>query len=312
MMHRFSQRHICYVLGVVLAMAVPLCTAASPSRSTRNGWMARNANPNHAWLYVGSDLNNVVTAYDLQSPDNQLVEKITSGISRPGGIALDAAGTLYVPNENAATVTVYSAGSTEPNLTLTGTDSPEGVVVDSEDNVYVCNRGANPGISIYLAGQSTPAQHITSSLLQSPSQVALDSAGTLYISDNNTGLSFLLAGSQTVTHLDLQGLPRIPSGLAVDSSTGNIYLSSAIQPPDFLKVYFAGQEHPGRTRKLPYGGLDFLAIGMFHKKGVLFVPDSQGDVVYGLNLDLTGAPYIVETVSHYVATSVAFKAAGVP
>ena len=44
---------------------------------------------------------------------------ITTGISNPLGVAIDAAGTLYVSNYPAS-ITVYPAGSTSPSKTITG------------------------------------------------------------------------------------------------------------------------------------------------------------------------------------------------
>src|SRR5580704_18280297 len=57
-----------------------------------DGWMGPDANPAHAWLYVSG--SNDITVYDLKRLGTPRVGRITQGISSPGGIALDASGTL--------------------------------------------------------------------------------------------------------------------------------------------------------------------------------------------------------------------------
>jgi hypothetical protein len=296
--------------AVVSGSAIAGRTDAEPQR----GRVAPEANPNHAWLYVSSDRNNVVTAYDLERRDAPLVRAITRGVSSPGGIALDANGTLYVPNENAATVTIYPAGSNTPSLTLTGTDSPEGVAVDASGNVYVANRGSNPGIAIYPAGQTTPSQHVTSSLIHTPTQLAFDTMGTLYITDVNTGVLIWPPGpSQTVTSLNLGGLHRVPAGIAIDTNSGDIFVSSSSSPPDFLDVYAPGSQNPSHTKRLNYGGLDFLGIGTLRGEERLFVPDSLGGYIDVFDAsNLRRKPDTITTAHGYVAVGVAFKPAGVP
>jgi DNA-binding beta-propeller fold protein YncE len=296
--------------GIAVATARPAATSLQRFAHPAGGWIAPDADPNHAWLYVSNA--SAITAYDIENDRFRQVEKITSGISSPGGIALDAAGVLYVPNENAATVTVYPPGATTPSLTLTGTDAPEGVAVDMTGNVFVCNRGSKPGISVYAPGETEPAERITSELLQVPDQLLFDAGGTLYITDTANGVLTLAPGSQTLQQLHLGDLPVTPSGLAIDPATGNIYVSGATQPPDFLSLYQAGQADPTKTRRVEYGGLDFLETGMFHKKAVLFAPDSQGPFVDAFRMDLKGKPLTIPIASKAIAVSVAYKAPNVP
>jgi hypothetical protein len=279
--------------------------------SGSHGWFASNANAKHPWLYVASA--NDITVYDLGSVGSPLLATITQGVSTPGGIALDAHGTLYVPNETANTVTVYPARATTPSMTLTGADNPVGVAVAANGDVYVSNRDSNPGVFVYLKGQTTPSKHITSSLLMIPNQVTFDSMGTLYISDNNSGVSVLPPGSsQTVTSLHLTGYGSVTGGVIVDPLTGNLLVSDSTPPPDYISLYGPGQQGPTRTRTLHFGGLDFLAIGTVRGVEEVFVPNSQGNFIYVLKPNLIGNPGVITTASNRVAISVAFKAGGVP
>jgi len=312
-------RRIALISSLVLATSTAV--VATPAARASHGaldrgqrsWMSPDANPKHAWLYVAGDHDNTVWVYDIGGPATRLIGTITNGVSLPGGIALDAQGDLYVPNENAATVTVYAPGATMPTLTLTGTNVPQCVAVASDGTVYVANRGSSAGISVYPAGQSTPSQNITSSLLPNPNQIVFDPGGTLYISDTQTGISILPPGpSQTVTSLNLQNLPSTPSGVTIDPSNGDVYVSTALQSNNQVSLYPAGQQTPSKIKKVPFGGLDFLAFGQLRGHDSVFVPDAGGNMVWVLKPSLRGAPGMIGTKSGTLATSVAFKPAGIP
>jgi DNA-binding beta-propeller fold protein YncE len=306
---------VAFVLGWLLAThpvaAAPVLRGPAPV--ARRVPVAPDTSRRHRWLYIGSDRDSVVTAYDLDESGFPLVRTITHGIDSPGGIALDAKGVLYVPNQHAGTITEYVPGSGRPALTLTGTDQPQGVAIDAAGDVYVCNRGSDPGISVYPAGQTTPSEHITSPLIKVPNQLAFDASGTLYISDNETGVSILPPGpSQQVVSLGLRGLYAQTSGLALDTVNGALFVSNAVEGPYYVSLYGAGQLTPKRSRLVNFGGLDFLAVGMMDGREHVFVPDSLGDVVYIYKHGLRGTPDVLTTASGYVAVGVAFKPAGVP
>ncbi len=310
-------RSLALVTGLTL-LTISTSAAATPrqhpvgSAKHIGGWFAPNAESKHPWLYVGSDRNSVITAYDLGIVGAPLVRKITDGINSPGGIAVDANGTLYVPNQHGGNVTVYLPTSNEPATTLTGVNEPQSVAVDAAGDVFVCNRGNQPGIYVFPAGQTQPSEHITSSLIQVPNQIEFDGTGTLYISDDNTGISILPPGpSQTVISLGLQGLHAQTSGMAIDPADGSLFVSNAVETPYYIQRYAAGQQHPEAQLELGFGGLDFLAVGTIHGHKHVFVPDSQGDFIYVLKPGLSGNPGVITTASGYVAVGVAFKPAGV-
>src|ERR1700733_8222750 len=103
MSHRFLT-----ILAVVFLLSSQVAGAAHPSRvpmvhrvgtPSASGWIARDANPRHPWLYVATQ--NDIVAFDLKR--RVQVGKITDSINSPGGIALDASGALYVPNETRGT-----------------------------------------------------------------------------------------------------------------------------------------------------------------------------------------------------------------
>jgi uncharacterized protein (TIGR03437 family) len=129
-----------------------------------------------------------------------------------GGIALDSAGNLYIADTNNYRVRKISngvittiAGDGIPGFsgdnglaTSAQLSSPGGVAVDSAGNLYISDEGNNRirkvsgGVITTIAGNGTwgysgdggPA---TSAQLSQPGDIAIDSAGDIYIADWNNG-----------------------------------------------------------------------------------------------------------------------------
>lgn len=139
----------------------------------------------------------------------------------PAAIAVDPSGTIYVANELGGPVvrgepldhgrlTVYAAGSkgnVAPIVTITGARTglayPLGIVLDSDDNIYVTNtETANTGddaqynasITIYPAGSTGDAQPVAiitgnDTDLDYPRAIALDSSRNIYVTGYVNGLA---------------------------------------------------------------------------------------------------------------------------
>ncbi|HYK82116.1 MAG TPA: NHL repeat-containing protein [Gemmatimonadales bacterium] len=118
----------------------------------------------------------------------------STGLWFPTGIALDAAGRIYVANEDnnsgyTESITVYApgaSGNATPTATIAGnfnagTSYPQGVALDAAGRLYVAGSG---NITVYTAdatGAFTATATISgSSTGLSPTGVALDPAGRLY------------------------------------------------------------------------------------------------------------------------------------
>jgi hypothetical protein len=286
--------------------------AAGPVKERHGGWMARSANPKHAWLYVAGYDNNVINIYDLDKFGLPRVGSITQGITNPDGITLDSQGTLYVPDATAQAVSIYPAGAVAPTLTLSVPGRAECVAVDAAGNVYVGVRASTSGIAVFPPGQTTMSQYIASSLIQSPAEIAFDASGTLYITDDNTGVLVLPPGvSESVSSLGLSGLaPGATSGLALNPLTGEFYVSFSNTPTQVLE-FAAGQQHAERERHLGWGPADFMTSGILHGHVYVFLPDGDSDVVYIYKSKLRGSPVALTTSSQSVQ-GLAFKPAGVP
>ncbi len=220
-------------------------------------------------LYVANDGTTMGRADSiLVYPPNSLVPSKAIGLETalegPSGIAVDGSGTIYVTNQASGngepdSVNVYPPGSYAagtPSGAIIGTKTklaqPYGVASDSRGNLYVANSEGGPGghgsITSYPTsskGDVAPSTTISGDRtgLKSPSGIALDSSGKLYVAnvtggpDGNGSITvYPAASSGNVTPIatisnnpgcapcDKTGLSS-PQGVAVDSS-GNIYVAN--------------------------------------------------------------------------------------
>ena len=195
----------------------------------------------------------------------------------PLGLAVDGSGNVFIADSGNSVVREVSAatgkistvaGIYEPygytgqpigdggKATAAYLDNPTGVAVDTSGNLYIADTGhqlvrevsATTGIINTVAG--VPGSPIagyngdgglaTSALLNNPTQLAIDSAGNLYICDVYNGrVRRVAAGTDTITTVAGNGArfgstgdggPAIsaalsPQGIAVDAS-GNLYIST--------------------------------------------------------------------------------------
>jgi sugar lactone lactonase YvrE len=196
-----------------------------------------------------------------------------AALSPPGDVAIDRSGNLFIPESDACVVRKIAAG-TGILSTVAGT----GICGYNGDNISA-----------------------TSAQLNAPTRVALDSAGSLYISDNNNsrirkvsgGIITTVAGNGTAgyngdnisaTSAELNS----PLGLAVDSS-GNLFIADSAN---------------NRVRKVSGGIITTVAgngIAGYNGDSIsaasaeLFEP-------FGVALDGTGNLYIADAVNSRIRT----------
>jgi sugar lactone lactonase YvrE len=233
------------VAGLLLAMIGPVVGAA--------------AGTNGNTIFIANQFE--VTAYPADSNGDVAPIAVTPDMAAPSGIARDASGRIYVTNRATNTVTVYAAsanGNVPPIAVIGGSNTrlvnPTAIALDASGKIYVLNSAEYPkgGITVYppLATSTgllneAPVASIAGSktLLDSPTGVAVDSDGNIYVaneeggpvvrherndrgrvtvyavgSDGNVAPIATISGSGT-------GL-SYPIGIALDSS-GNIYVANA-------------------------------------------------------------------------------------
>jgi sugar lactone lactonase YvrE len=165
-------------------------------------------------------------------------------LSTPFGIAVGPNGNLYVTNSGANTVVIFSqgaSGNVAPIATIAGgLNVPECDALDSAGTLYVANfaaaasssSGSAGSVTEYPAGSSGTVLPATingpNPSFKSPTCVAVDGSGTLYVADETPSITKFAPGASgnAIPEARIQGpltfLPGIPYALAVDAA-GTIY-----------------------------------------------------------------------------------------
>ena len=212
-------------------------------------------------------------------PDGDGAAATAAQLNAPNGIAIDAAGNLYIGDSgdnrirqvntigNITTVAGSgNAGFTNGPPTSADLNSPDGLRVDSSGNIYFAdqNNGAVRELInatlLTLAGTGAQGyngdnQQAISAELNNPKDVQIDAAGNIYIADftnnrvrqvNVFGTILTLAGNGTPGFTGDNGAASNaelsgPSGLALDHA-GNLYIADTAN---------------NRVRKVNTGPLNF-------------------------------------------------------
>lgn len=199
-------------------------------------------------IYVTNNGEDTIDVYAAGATGN--VAPLRSIIGEPyyypKGIAIDPInGDIYVAKPLGNAIVIYApnaSGNAKPIGSIlgsqTGLNGPVGVALDASANIYVTNKAlgiqGNESVTVYAAGSTgnvAPTQTIagTSTGLDNPVQLALDSSSNIYVANltypnsGNGSLTVYPAGAngnvaptETIegakTELDL------PGGIAVDSS----------------------------------------------------------------------------------------------
>ncbi|MGA2246022.1 MAG: immunoglobulin domain-containing protein, partial [Verrucomicrobiota bacterium] len=249
-----------------------------------------------------------------------------ASLAAPAGVAVDAAGNLFVANisnnrvcevaTNGLITTVAGDGSpggaiADGIITNASLSYPSGVAVDAAGNLFIADRGNNriqkmsaSGLITTVAGDGSPGYSgdgglATQASLDAPAGVALDGSGNLFIADtgNNSirevganGLITTVAGDGSPGYSGDGGVATnatldAPVGVAVDAS-GNLFIAdtdnNTIREVDTNGVIttVAGDGSPGYSGD---GGLannaslDAPASVTLDGSGNLFIADTDNN-----------------------------------
>jgi sugar lactone lactonase YvrE len=193
-----------------------------------------------------------------------VVTTVATGFSSTrNGITVDPAGNIYIVDAGTATVKKVTPGGTVTTLAGSGAaastdgtgtnaafNNPYGLTCDPTGNyLYVSDASTNKIRRVTLAGAvvttvagtggsgSTDGNALTTATFNTPTGLACDSAGNLYIGDQNSqkirklslaGIVTTVAGSGTGSEVDGVGTNATftnPSGMVYDPVTGNLYVA---------------------------------------------------------------------------------------
>jgi len=253
----------------------------------------------------------------VSESDNKMIRKIT-----PGGVVTTLAGT---PPAGGFTLAGASAGGGDGTGAAAEFGSPAGIAVDSGGNLFVADSGydsirkitpsgvvttvaGNPGNSGSADGTGSAAE------FDSPSGVAVDASGNLYVGDSgNDTIRKITPGGMVTTMAGSPGSKGFadgtgpaaqfdsPSGVAVDSG-GNVYVGDSGNntirriTPGGVVTTLAG------TTRIPPGpgGADGIGpAALFH------FPN-------GVAVDQTGNVYVADTENNTVRVGAPAAGPSVP
>lgn len=223
----------------------------------------------------------------------------------PEGVAVDAAGNVYVTDIDLQEVFKVTPGGTQTTVG-SGLEVPEGVAVDGAGNVYITDSQLTAVFKVTPGGVQTTV----GSDWYWPSGVAVDGAGNVYVSDPEHNAVYKVApgGKQTTVG---GGYDYGPAGVAVDTA-GNVYVVDSYG----AAVY---KVTPGGTQSTVGSGFITPAAVAVDAAGDVYITDAGTDIVYevtpggmqttltsgldvpnGVALDGSGNLYVADTFNEQV------------
>ena len=250
------------------------------------------------------------------------VAATTSELNFPFGIALDSSGNLYIGDQINSRIRKV-AGGTISTVAGNGTpgflgdtaaatsaelDVPSGVAVDSSGNLYISDtdnhvvrKVTSAGTITTYAGNYSLGPGGTGDLglainaqLSSPTGLAVDAAGNLYIADTaNSRIRKVTASSGNITSISTgSAILRSPKGVAVDAA-GRVYIADT-DNCRILKVTPSGSI----TITTTVTGSDSGACGFSGDGGP--AASALLDHPSGVALDAAGNLYIADTFNQRI------------
>ena len=116
--------------------------------------------------------------------NNKVTQTLKKGFKKPAGVVAGADGLLYIADENAKTILVYSAGAKKLMRTLNnGGNAPLDVAV-YKDEVIAANQ---KNLTFFKKGATKPSATLKDSRMTQGTGVAFDPSGNCYLAFDTSG-----------------------------------------------------------------------------------------------------------------------------
>lgn len=192
---------------------------------------------------------------------------ISSGLNRPAGLATDAAGNIYVADENGNRVVKYTPNGVETIVAspVGGYKLPNGVAVDSDNNIYVSTNHFDQH-TIFKVTPANVVAEVAPEVMAGPVGIAVDGNNNLYVADlnANTVRKVTPAGVASVFTTQVE----FPVAVTADGN-GNVYVISG-QDSEVYKFNSAG------TLITSFDGLSYPSGITVDANNNVFVADTYG------------------------------------
>jgi sugar lactone lactonase YvrE len=207
-----------------------------------------------------------------------------NGLVWPSAVAVDAAGDVFITDQNTGSISELVAGATSLVVIHTGLAAPEGIAVDSTGNLYVSQQGS-VSLTVYPVGGGNPTTLGTG--LNQPIGLTLDGLGNIYVADSGHSLVKKIAISNGAVTLVGTGWSK-PSGVALDAA-GNLYVADQ-NTYSVVKVATNAVQSTVMYPLYAYG----VAV---NPSGNVFSSDSVGYTVQEVPLGGSQQPLVSSTAS---------------
>jgi sugar lactone lactonase YvrE len=221
---------------------------------------------------------------------------IGSGLSKPQGVAVDGVGNVFIADtgnnqivevpivngvlSNSAQSVIVSATAT---ISGTKLNSPAGITVDGQGNLYIADTGNNRILYLPFSGSWQLANAtVLGSNFTAPLATTIDPWGNLYVANSGAGQIYRIPHP---FNLGIQQLVAVgysnPSGLATDASGSLFVVDQGAQT--VLRIpNVAGSLDPNEALEVGFGINNPYGVTV-DSKGSIYVTDAVDATAYSVN-----------------------------
>jgi len=143
---------------------------------------------------------------------------VGSGLNQPQGVAVDAAGDVFISNYGLGQVLEVTPGGVQTTVPASGLANPYGVAVDGAGDVFIADPNNNRVVEVTPSGVQTAVGSVGY-----PYGVAVDAAGDVFIVDSQFTHVVKVTSGGVQTTVPATGLTN-PYDVAVDGA-GDVFIS---------------------------------------------------------------------------------------